>query len=86
MEMRDLFKLGLLFFMRILILSLPQLPYVACKTEIRKCRIQDPIPIDHKYFQPGDLIIGGITSFVFITRDVGNFEDDPHHSLLGESL
>lgn len=62
------------------------LPHMACKTQPTKCSIQDPIPIDHKYFQPGDLLIGGMTSFVFITRDVGSFAEDPHHSLLGESL
>lgn len=59
---------------------------MGCKTQPLKCSIQDPIPIDHKYFQPGDLIIGGITSFLLITRDVGRFEDDPHHSVVGESL
>ncbi|XP_032092086.1 vomeronasal type-2 receptor 26-like [Thamnophis elegans] len=59
---------------------------MACKSHPIKCNIQDPIPIDHKYFQPGDLIIGGMTSFVFITRDVGTFEKDPHHSVVGESL
>ncbi|XP_070584621.1 vomeronasal type-2 receptor 26-like [Erythrolamprus reginae] len=57
-----------------------------CKTQPIKCNNQDPIPIEHKYFQPGDLIIGGITSFNLITRDLGNFEDDPHHSAVGESL
>ncbi|XP_063158487.1 vomeronasal type-2 receptor 26-like [Candoia aspera] len=69
-----------------LILFLLQLPHIACKTQIRKCRIQDPIPIVHRYFQPGDLIIGGITSFVFITTDVESFDQVPFHSLVGEPL
>ncbi|KAG8140313.1 hypothetical protein E2320_003011, partial [Naja naja] len=70
----------LLFIMMILNLLL-LLPHMACKTQAIKCSIQVPIPIDHKYFQPGDLLIGGMTSFVFITRDVGSFVEDPHHSL-----
>ncbi|XP_058038617.1 vomeronasal type-2 receptor 26-like [Ahaetulla prasina] len=50
------------------------------------CRIRDPFPIAHKYFQAGDLIIGGITSFVFISRDVESFEEVPKHSAIGEPL
>ncbi|KAK9397357.1 type-2 vomeronasal receptor [Crotalus adamanteus] len=70
----------------ILILLLVLLPYMTCKTPSIKCSIQDPIPIDHKYFQSGDLVIGAITSFVFTTRNAESFEEDPHHSLFSESL
>ncbi|XP_039203202.1 vomeronasal type-2 receptor 26-like [Crotalus tigris] len=59
---------------------------MTCKTPSIKCSIQDPIPIDHKYFQSGDLVIGAITSFVFTTRNAESFEEDPHHSLISESL
>ncbi|KAK9397359.1 type-2 vomeronasal receptor [Crotalus adamanteus] len=38
----------------ILILLLLLLPYMTSKTQPIKCSIQDPIPIVHKYFQPGD--------------------------------
>ncbi|XP_026545786.1 vomeronasal type-2 receptor 26-like [Notechis scutatus] len=48
------------------------------------CRIQDPIPIPHKYFQAGDFIVGGITSFVFKSRNVENFEEVPKHFDIGE--
>ncbi|XP_034278629.1 vomeronasal type-2 receptor 26-like [Pantherophis guttatus] len=34
----------------------------------------------------GDLIIGGISSFIFVPKDVQNFEEDPHHSTVGEPL
>lgn len=86
MEMMETVKLELIFIMKLLICLLLFLLQMGCKTQPIKCSIQDPIPIDHKYFQPGDLIIGGITSFLLITRDVGRFEDDPHHSVVGESL
>ncbi|KAG8140314.1 hypothetical protein E2320_003005, partial [Naja naja] len=78
-------KLGLIFIKMILILLLLLLPYMTCKSQSIKCSIQDPIPIDHKYFQQGDLIIGAITSFVFTTRNTESFEEDPHHSLASES-
>ncbi|XP_063158489.1 vomeronasal type-2 receptor 26-like [Candoia aspera] len=59
---------------------------MACKAQPIKCSIRDPIPIVHKYFQPGDLIIGGVTSFVFLTTDGESFEDVPKHSAVGEPL
>lgn len=83
--MRNFFKLGLLL-ITILILFVQQLPCIACKTQLSKCRIQDPIPIVHNYLQPGDLTIGAITSFVFINRDIKGFEEDPHHLLAFDSL
>ncbi|XP_026578127.1 vomeronasal type-2 receptor 26-like [Pseudonaja textilis] len=58
----------------------------ASNTQPIKCSIQDPIPIVHKYFQPGDLIVGDIISLVFPTRDAERFEQDPHHSLISESF
>ncbi|XP_013929204.1 PREDICTED: vomeronasal type-2 receptor 26-like [Thamnophis sirtalis] len=59
---------------------------MAYKTQAIKCSFQDPIPIVHKYFQPGDLIIGGITKFVFTTTDAESFKEDPHHTLVSETL
>ncbi|XP_058038620.1 vomeronasal type-2 receptor 26-like [Ahaetulla prasina] len=59
---------------------------LACKTQLRKCRIQDPIPIVHNYLQPGDLTIGAITSLVFINKDIKGFEEDPRLFLAFDSL
>ncbi|XP_032092093.1 vomeronasal type-2 receptor 26-like [Thamnophis elegans] len=59
---------------------------VSCKPQTVTCGIQDAIPIVHKYFQPGDLIIGGITSFIFISRVVEHFEKVPKNSAVGEPL
>ncbi|KAK9397362.1 type-2 vomeronasal receptor [Crotalus adamanteus] len=61
------------------------LPHMFCKPQTI-CRIQAAIPIVHKYFQAGDLIIGGITSFIFISRVVESFEEVPKNSTVGESL
>ncbi|KAK9397361.1 type-2 vomeronasal receptor [Crotalus adamanteus] len=70
--------------MMILILFL-LLPHMSSKAQPMTCMIQDPIQIFHKYFQAGDFIVGGITSFVFISRNVENFEEVPKHSDVGES-
>ncbi|XP_029140241.1 vomeronasal type-2 receptor 26-like [Protobothrops mucrosquamatus] len=58
----------------------------ACKAQPMTCRIRHPIPIVHKYVQAGDLIIGCVTSFVFISRDVESFEEVPKNSVVGEPL
>ncbi|XP_070586525.1 vomeronasal type-2 receptor 26-like [Erythrolamprus reginae] len=69
----------------ILILLLLLLSYVSSNAQPVICRIQDPIPIFHKYVQAGDFIVGGITSFVFISRNVENFEEVPKHFDVGGS-
>ncbi|XP_025029649.1 vomeronasal type-2 receptor 26-like [Python bivittatus] len=53
---------------------------------MRNCIIGDPLPIPHSYFQPGDLIIGGITSLMFMPTELDNFLEDPHLSFLGEAV
>ncbi|KAG6539662.1 type-2 vomeronasal receptor [Crotalus adamanteus] len=60
--------------------------HLSCNAQPIMCRIQDTIPIVHKCFQPGDLIIGGITSLVFISRVRERFEEVPKNSALGEPL
>ncbi|XP_070586527.1 vomeronasal type-2 receptor 26-like [Erythrolamprus reginae] len=50
------------------------------------CRIQDTTSIDHKYFEAGDLIIGGITSFIFINIAVESFKEAPKKTAVGETL
>ncbi|KAG8140317.1 hypothetical protein E2320_003008, partial [Naja naja] len=52
----------------VILIILLLLPYMSCKPQIITCRIQATIPMVHKYFQAGDLIIGGITSFIFINK------------------
>lgn len=71
--------------MMILVLFL-LLPHIPCKPQTITCRIQATVPIGHKYFQAGDLIIGGITSFIFISRVIEHFEEVPKNSAVGEPL
>lgn len=59
---------------------------IVLKSDMRKCIIGDPCPISHNYFQPGDLIIGGITSIMFMPIEVENFMEDPHLSFIDEVM
>ncbi|XP_054850482.1 vomeronasal type-2 receptor 26-like [Eublepharis macularius] len=36
-------------------------PCIACKADVKNCAIKE-IPIPHEWYQPGDLLIGGMTS------------------------
>ncbi|XP_029140245.1 extracellular calcium-sensing receptor-like [Protobothrops mucrosquamatus] len=56
------------------------------KSDMRNCIIGDPRPISHNYFQPGDLIIGGITSLMFMPIELENFMEDPHLSFIDEVM
>lgn len=44
----------------LLLLQLPK----QCKADTRKCHMNDPLPVPHEWYQPGSLIIGGITSHI----------------------
>ncbi|XP_063158775.1 vomeronasal type-2 receptor 26-like [Candoia aspera] len=48
------------------------LQWVSCTPEI-KCPISNPLPIQYKYYQSGDLIIGGITSQIYMISDLTTF-------------
>ncbi|XP_070584631.1 vomeronasal type-2 receptor 26-like [Erythrolamprus reginae] len=56
------------------------------KSNMRNCNIGDPRPISHNYFQPGDLIIGGITSLMFVPIELENLKEDPHFSFIDEVI
>lgn len=45
-----------------LLLLLLLLPQTECKEHGVMCSMDDPLQIPHEYYQPGDLIIGGIIS------------------------
>ncbi|XP_025030382.1 vomeronasal type-2 receptor 26-like [Python bivittatus] len=48
------------------------------------CNIHYPLPISHRYYQPGDLTIAGIISQVFTFSDPLTFNQHPSHSLLDD--
>ncbi|XP_077776737.1 vomeronasal type-2 receptor 26-like [Podarcis muralis] len=41
---------------------------------VSRCNVSDPLLIHHKYYQPGDLIIGGIISHIFHFLSALNFK------------
>nr|XP_056720347.1 vomeronasal type-2 receptor 26-like [Euleptes europaea] len=53
------------------------LPHVVSETHGVKCEVWDPHPILHKYYQPGDLIIGGIVFQTFVLTTPKSFKKRP---------
>ncbi|XP_061447660.1 vomeronasal type-2 receptor 26-like [Rhineura floridana] len=51
-----------------------------------ECRIPDPNPILLKYYQPGDLIFGGIVSQVFFLTSPAEFNEHPPQISLDELI
>lgn len=56
------------------------------KSDMKSCKVNDPLPILHNYFQSGDLIMGAITSLVLMPPDPATFSEDPHHSFIREPM
>nr|XP_028560281.1 vomeronasal type-2 receptor 26-like [Podarcis muralis] len=53
------------------------LPPAVCRVRPLKCAFSEPIPIPHKYYQPGDFIIGGIASQMILLSEEKTFKKDP---------
>ncbi|XP_062992814.1 vomeronasal type-2 receptor 26-like [Elgaria multicarinata webbii] len=52
-----------------------------------KCTTSDdPLPIPHQFYQPGDLVIGGIVSQVFFLYNILSFMEQPAQMLHDEPL
>ncbi|XP_066486343.1 vomeronasal type-2 receptor 26-like [Tiliqua scincoides] len=68
------------------VLLLLLLPHVSCKTTVVNCNTGDPLLALRSYLQPGELVIGGITSHIFMVTERGNFHEHPHQSVIDESL
>lgn len=89
MELKE-FELGHGFVTRtevLLVLLLGLLPHSVCKTHSAVCAAYDPRPISHQFYQPGDLIIGGIASQAFyFHQDDPYFEEDPTRTLIEEPV
>ncbi|XP_054850238.1 vomeronasal type-2 receptor 26-like [Eublepharis macularius] len=56
----------------------PLLSKAVCQVPFVDCPVAKPLPLFHKYYQPGDLIIGGIISHIYISSDVMTFRRHPH--------
>ncbi|XP_053119522.1 vomeronasal type-2 receptor 26-like [Hemicordylus capensis] len=62
------------------------LPLAVTKVSLLKCNISDPLPINHKYYQPGDFIIGGIMSQIYIFLGDITFEMRPSPALFEDPV
>ncbi|XP_066486362.1 vomeronasal type-2 receptor 26-like [Tiliqua scincoides] len=60
------------------------LPQMLCKAYVVNCGINGPQPLQHKYPQPGELIIGGITSQTFIFSFPLDFTAQPSSTVFEE--
>nr|XP_028558507.1 vomeronasal type-2 receptor 26-like [Podarcis muralis] len=61
---------------RLLVILLP-LQGMCKYLPLPQCSIREPVPILHKYYQSGDLIIAGIISQIYIFSDTLSFEKHP---------
>ncbi|XP_062993070.1 vomeronasal type-2 receptor 26-like [Elgaria multicarinata webbii] len=68
----------------IISLELLLLPRRACNVLVAKCNISDPLPIAHKYYQSGDIIVGGIISQIYTFSNPARFTIHPSHDLLDD--
>lgn len=53
------------------------LPHIVCKADSIKCPQSDPLPVPHEWYQPGGLLIGGMTSQTFFVFHKVSFKDHP---------
>ncbi|XP_077776750.1 vomeronasal type-2 receptor 26-like [Podarcis muralis] len=72
--------------MVLVVLIFVLLPEAVCKLPNAKCSTRDPLPILHKYYQPGDLNIAGISSQNFVFSSPMTFEKPPSTELFGDIM
>lgn len=71
----------------ILLLLLILQPSTVCKKHSINCTAKDdPLPIPHEFYQPGDIIIGETVSQVFSIHSTPNFTLLPAQMLLNEPM
>ncbi|XP_062992801.1 vomeronasal type-2 receptor 26-like [Elgaria multicarinata webbii] len=73
-------------FFLLLLLSLWLLTLAESKANHIMCNMNDPLPLVHEYYQPGDLAIGGILSQLFSIADLLSFMEDPKIKPLDEPI
>lgn len=62
------------------------LPQVVSKIPDISCSHRDPLPILHKYYQPGDQIIAGIMSHLYRFSKVIKFKECPSNDIFEEPM
>ncbi|XP_054832641.1 vomeronasal type-2 receptor 26-like [Eublepharis macularius] len=68
------------------LLVLLLLPQTDCKMNPVVCNVDDPLQMRYQYYQPGDLIIGGITSQFLSISDLISFTEHPKTKLADEPV
>ncbi|XP_034957003.2 vomeronasal type-2 receptor 26-like [Zootoca vivipara] len=73
--------------MLVVVLLLALLCQTASKTHSINCSIyDDPLPIPHNFYKPGDIIIGEIVSQVFLNYNNLSFTEQPMQTLIDEPI
>lgn len=59
--------------------------HTAYQLKTMMCAIPvDPLPIPHQFSQPGDIVIGGITSHIFFFHETFSYTEQPTLGLTDE--
>ncbi|XP_044289832.1 vomeronasal type-2 receptor 26-like [Varanus komodoensis] len=66
----------------LMFLILVFIPQVVYGSPIAKCPISNPLPMKHKYYRSGDVIIGGVISQIFTFSNPISFQSHPSQDLL----
>ncbi|XP_028560689.2 vomeronasal type-2 receptor 26-like [Podarcis muralis] len=70
-----------MLFVVVVVVLLLQLPHMACKAEATKCPVNDPVSLPHEWYQPGNLIIGGVASQIMYLFPQLSFHNHPSQEL-----
>ncbi|XP_066486369.1 vomeronasal type-2 receptor 26-like [Tiliqua scincoides] len=62
------------------------LPRVGCKTNAVQCNTGDPVFALRSYMHSDNLVIGEITSHIFMPTEPDNFNEHPRQSVISETL
>ncbi|XP_044282788.1 vomeronasal type-2 receptor 26-like [Varanus komodoensis] len=62
------------------------LPQTVCNARVASCMISDPLPINHQYYQSGDLTIAGILSQFYMFFSPITFRTNPSLGLLEDLI
>ncbi|XP_053216377.1 vomeronasal type-2 receptor 26-like [Podarcis raffonei] len=54
---------------------------MVCKVDTLKCPTNDPLPVPHEWYEPGDLLIGAISSQIIFFFPEVSFEQHPSNDL-----
>lgn len=62
------------------------LPNVLCMIPNTKCIMSEPLPFLHQHYEPGDFVIAGILSTIYMFYSVMDFSEAPSSNLFDEIL